>query len=449
MITSKKFLNSYLRVLKKEILDENGVFIKNLKKSLNSKNPYLILIDFFFLIHPIPRIIFRSFFRKKLSTQRIYNRNRVHLDQDDIGLISITHAGRSGSYVISNIFDNHSQIISLPPTPCFYEGPIELIKIIQRINFSSLKIFKKNKTFKRWWQNLLINFISENYKGLFSFGLNPSEDTGIIEFKNKNQIQNIKDNSWELMVFRENITKLILDFKNIPSPKELTLLIHYAYYQTLGIKFDKKKIKYIAWQRHRETDNFDVYLLNKYFKKIVFITPIRHPVCSLDSLIYSKQRVKESIDIVHYINLFLRLTNHSYPKEVGSQIFLRFEDLHEKSKEVITAIASILNIELKESLFKTTLNGKPYYFSSGNKLITGFNNNIFKKPIRLKALLTDDIIKIEESCKHLLKEFNYENINTNSSSLIKSIEDNEIKIFKRLNNKRTLVLGSKNYPFSS
>ena len=230
--------------------------------------------------------------------------------------------------------------------------------------------------------------------------------------------------------------------------KEITILIHHAYYKTLGINFDKDKIKYIAWQRHRPTNNFDVYLLNKYFKKIIFVTPIRHPSTSLDALIYSKQTCKQSIKIENFIEAFLSTTVHSYPKEVGLQIYLRFEDLHDKSNEVISALASLLDIDKENSLFQTTLNGKPYFFTSGNKLITGFNKNIFNKPIRLKALLSDDIKKIEESCKKLLKEFNYVKIGDLNLEKNKNSEENIIKIIKKKDKKRILILGSTIYPLN-
>ena len=370
------------------------------------------------------------------------NSKKKSLDKNDIGLISITYAGRSGSYLMSNIFDSHSQIISLPPSPCFYEGPIELIKVFQRISFASVYIFKGTKIYRQWWQNLLINFITENFKSLLTFGTNLSVDIGM----NKPDKKVSEKKLWEFISFKENVKKLILQFDKVPNPKELTLLIHFAYYETLGIKYNKQRIKYISWQRHRDTDYFDTYLLNKYFKNIFFITPIRHPVCSLDSLIYSKQTIMDSCILNEAINLFLKNTNHSYYKEVGSQIFIRFEDIHDKSIEVISSLASILKIEIEESLFKTTFNGKPYFFLSGKKLITGFNKNIFDMPIRLKALLEEDIFEIEKRCKHIFKEFNYNSIGNSIKNLDKISIENPIKIVKSNAKKRILVLGTKAYP---
>ncbi len=442
MISLKSYLNSRSKVLRNSIFDENGIILKIFYQSIYSKNIYNIFTNFLFLIHPIPRVFYRSLFRNKLSNKRIINQKKKYSDKDNIGLISITHAGRSGSYLMSNILDSHSQIISLPPSPCFYEGPIELIKVFQRISFASFYIFKGTKMYQKWWQNFLINFISENYKSLFTFGTNLSEDIGINEGKEKVS----KKNLWEFIAFKENVKRLILEFDNIPNPKELTLLIHFAYYETLGIKYKKQEIKYISWQRHRETNFFDTYLLNEYFKNIIFITPIRHPVCSLDSLIYSKQTFKESSNLNEVINLFLKNTNHSYYREVGSQIFIRFEDLHEKSRDVISSLASILKIKKEESLFKTTLNGKPYFFKSGNKLITGFNKNIFNKSVKLKALLEEDILKIEKRCKHIYKEFNYKNFVDSRKSSINFTDINKIKILKRKAKKRILVLGSKVFP---
>ena len=140
-----------------------------------------------------------------------------------IGLISITFAGRSGSILLSNILDGHSQIISLPPVYSFFEGPLEIIKLMQRIEFSSLKVFKRFKFYRLWWQKLLISFISETYKDLFSFDTVESKETGkfgLIETSVQTDQKSL-NNSHKLELFKANISKLIFELKKVTSPKDL------------------------------------------------------------------------------------------------------------------------------------------------------------------------------------------------------------------------------------
>ena len=365
-----------------------------------------------------------------------------------MGLISINYAGRSGSYVISNIFDGHSQVISLPPSPCFFDGPIDLIKLIERIKFSSYFVFGKRTFFRRWWQSLLLEYISKTFKDLLIFGNNHPNDTDILnESSNPSSKEDkfsLKSIDYEFNTYRENIKKLIEEHKTLPSAKQLLLIVHYAYLETKGLKYDKSKIKYIAWQRHRQTDYFDVKLLHRNFNKLIFITPVRHPVTSLDALIFHNQNFNQSSYELNKCEQLFGIPLHSSFKEVGSQIFLRFEDMHENSKEVISSLANLLNIEDQACLYETTVNEKPYFFISGKKLITGFNPNIFNQAIKLKSLLSEDIRIIEQRCNSIFKEFNYKELSSNKNNAKNQyyspktfdgeLNQNKIKIFKKKNN---------------
>ena len=177
--------NKYINLIKKEIFDEKGIFIRLIKKSIKKLYFRKIFLYLLFLVYPLFFILYRNLYKrnKNFFTKRIL-KDYKRKDYDSINLIAITHAGRSGSYLMSNIFDTHSQIISLPPSPCFYYGPLEIIKILKRIKFSSFFVFYNSKFFRKWWKEILEKFIIEKYSDIFLFGTNHKGDTGIVEKEN-------------------------------------------------------------------------------------------------------------------------------------------------------------------------------------------------------------------------------------------------------------------------
>ena len=438
--------NQYFNLIKKEIFDEKGIFIRLINKSIKRLYFRKIILYILFLAYPLFFIIKRNLFRrnKNFFTKKILKEsNRV--DSDSIGLIAITHAGRSGSYLMSNIFDSHSQIISLPPAPCFYYGPIEIIKILERINFSSFLFFHNSKFFRKWWKEILEKFINEKFSDIFLFGTNHKGDTGIVE--KENILDNESFIEWEIKSFQKNVRDLLTAFENLPSPKQLIFLIYEAYYMSKGLELDKSKLKYICWQLHFTSDEYDFILLKKYFKNIFLITPVRHPVISMDSMNYAKVQSSQKINYKADLDNLIKAINPNYMNILFQHILIRFEDLHANTKEVLEYLAKVLNISIEENFFKTTIGGKPFFFRSKNKLISGFNQNIFDNSINLKTLLQEDIKNLEKKCSHIMQEFNYSTIAIKSLKKTKKQGSvNKIKKYEYKKINRILIVGSKIFP---
>ena len=93
------------------------------------------------------------------------------------------------------------------------------------------------------------------------------------------------------------------------------------------------------------------------------------------------------------------------------------------------------------------IGGKPFFFRSKNKLISGFNQNIFDNSINLKTLLQEDIKNLEKKCFHIMKEFNYSTLSINSLKLNKKQgRVNKIKKYEYKKINRILIVGSKIFP---
>ena len=439
-------LNNYFNIIKKEIFDEKGIFIRLIKKNIKKFNFKKTFLYLFFLAYPLFFIINRSLLRryKTFYPKKFFAESKVKKN-NSIDLIAITHAGRSGSYLISNILDSHSQIISLPPSPCFYYGPVEIIKILERIKFSSLFFLNNFKFYRNWWIEILENFIFEKYSEIYLFGSINKSFKGIVEKKDNLDSESFIE--WEIKSFQKNVRDFLSNFQNPPTPKQLIFLIYEAYYTSKGIELDKSKIKYICWQRHYYTEEYDFILLKKYFNNIFLITPVRHPVISLDSLIFANLQSSQKINYKADIDKLIKAINPNYMNYLFKHILIRFEDIHSNTKEVIGYLTKVLNIDIEESLFKTTVAGKVFFFRSKNKLISGFNQNIFKSSINLKSLLREDILNLEKKCSNIMKEFNYSSFFTERSKEIKKQrKKNKIKKYEFKNASRIYILGSKIFP---
>ena len=100
-----------------------------------------------------------------------------------------------------------------------------------------------------------------------------------------------------------------------------------------GLELDKSKLKYICWQLHFTSDEYDFILLKKYFKNIFLITPVRHPVISMDSMNYAKVQSSQKINYKADLDNLIKAINPNYMNILFQHILIRFEDLHANTKE--------------------------------------------------------------------------------------------------------------------
>lgn len=321
-----------------------------------------------------------------------------------MNLILVSPHGRSGSLFMQSLFDQHSEVFSLPtffyyPKWKYHNSTIDCINNFIRIYPD---IFNLSEGF--------LGVVGKNVTSLF--GKNGNEN--ITVSKNK-FISNAKN------IFKDQLKSGI-------SRKNFIEGIHSAYLQTLG--YESKKIKFILLHLHKYEDNAHYLALEDYpnLKYIAMIRDPREDWLSWKKVIYIRYPFSKILP--YRYNLYTNIKRYKYDiynllkfsrKINFNQVkIIDLNRLHILQEEGMRDLCKWLKIDFTEILMKSTFLGKLWHGNAANrKSITGFNSQ--KAKFNWPQMLSKyEIEFIEIELRKELIKLNYKLTNNKNNQILKN-----------------------------
>jgi len=318
-------------------------------------------------------------------------------------LFYIVGFGRSGMDFLQSLFDRHPEISQFPGY----------------FSFHKFLLLIKNKKKPKDIAKTFIN----KYKKFFDSRINTIERHNALGVK-KNDFFVINKNE-----FTKNFVRL--SGKNDLDKKSILINLHLSYSLACGQK--AHLIKAIIINVHqiyhfKELDSFD--------HEVIFM--IRHPISSLSSgikhwLKFDKNNVTTWFFYFQIERIFLALKKCIQAKKIVHVI--KLSDLHKKNKIIMKDLTKIMNIKFKQSLTKSTYNGKLWW---GDKLsdkdLSGVNKK-FTENYDDNFFFNKDIQCIEYYLRPFMKKYRFDSFSNNlkKNKLIKFLPlRSEIIIWKNM-----------------
>jgi hypothetical protein len=287
--------------------------------------------------------------------------------------------GRSGSFLLGSLLDNHSEVICPPPRSLLSFFSILLNFLIERKSNLSEKI--------------LLDFVEREFPNLFKvdaknprLGADHYGDHGVV-------LEAYQD------AFRRGLLALFrrgeVNFHNLCS------LFQAAYAYALGQELSVPNPVAI-WQAHSPMTSDEYKALHSVLPDVRFVTMVRRPEKTLDSHLHHTH--KEACPKEPEWILLNRLVHHlmiddAVPPELADRYrAVRFEDIHAATEPTMRALAEWLGIGWEPCLLESTIDGKEFTFGSHGKEKKGTDPNQ-AKDIKTKRLWALDRWK----CRFLLE----------------------------------------------
>jgi hypothetical protein len=337
----------------------------------------------------------------------------------NIKIILIQNFLSSGTTLLHSILDNHPEVLQLPG--------------LRARNLVSFWINNKKRK-----KNIFINtFINENNSWFV---------------KTKNELWEAETIS--LLRFKLNLTKLLNNHENF---KCFILAVHQAYYVSKLKNFGKlKNYKVLVFPIHSLDKKYHKIFIDN-FSDIFYIFCIRNPYVLFNSginhlwylLAVRKKKFLINSQIILLISQFfldLNLRNGiskfyslKTPYKINKCIYLKNEDIHNKTKFTLKLLCKKINIKYNQSLLKTTFGGKIWSNRNESKNISGIGKHNIKKKIIAFDNIYFELINFKFN--NFLKKFKYKKILINKKFLlfrlifvISKLERNSFKCFFQQNN---------------
>lgn len=288
-------------------------------------------------------------------------------------IAAICYAGRSGSYLLSNLFDGHSSLLSCPPH-ALHNSPFTLYNILKYIVERRISDL-----------DTMISLIVQNHPLLF-------KDANHEEFLGKPYanipvgVNKEKFISNALVILNSHIKKY--DSFGV---QDLFVLVHWAY-ESCKENCNFPKNPSIIWQRHLPLSEKQGRFLKTEFDSFLTLTCVRRLECAIDSHlvhhIYEKPKgTKEEVFklILHQFCSSIQKKNAGYP-----QFAIKFEDLHLNTRNVMQKLSDLIGVSYEKIFEETTLDREPFYFYKNGEMITGTNKTLPTKSV-LKVLTQADV----------------------------------------------------------
>ena len=274
-------------------------------------------------------------------------------------IVCITYSGRSGSYLLSNLLDGHSNLLSCPPHSLHY-APFKIHNLLQ--------VLLKNQ--KLTIENIVTE-ISNSHPFLFKCAKHHLM---------LGEVYKSKSVGVEKKEFCANLVKLLKynnEKYNQITVRDIFIAIHWAYCLCIPNYNNSEKTS-IIWQQHIPLDNHQSKFLEATFPELVFLTAIRRLENSLDSHLkhhfFEKPNATEDKMFSNILNQFI--LSISKNQTSVSQYAIKFEDIHLKTEMVGKKLCQFLEIPFESVLKKTTLDKETFQFSKNGKTISGFNPSL-------------------------------------------------------------------------
>jgi hypothetical protein len=272
-------------------------------------------------------------------------------------IVSISFYGRSGSYLLQGLLDNHPQIISVPPH--------SLKRIIE---FMGSPEFAETDDVRQ-----LVEMFAANYPFLFQ-ETDHGEDWPAIAETETIGVPHVR--------FKDILAQILTELH--PKHQEPSLFfraVHSAYHFALGK--DLSQVKVIAWQKHSPfaSDEDRQYAIDK-IKNIKFLVPVRRPEVALSSMFESRNMVPGFKATIREVDINIDQITiggvvHEAFDPIGAAV--RFEDMHSNTEKVMRAVAKWIGVDWNQTMLEPTIDGKEMLFYKKGKILRGLNRNIEKE----------------------------------------------------------------------
>jgi hypothetical protein len=317
----------------------------------------------YLLFFLLKNYLFKSFF---------FNKKIEIIDKD---LVLIGQIQRSGATLLSQLFDDHSELLNYPSELILTEPKYDWSK---NLNFSTIE---QNPALKQ-------NIITQNYEKLSKGKIDHKTRNKFIfnPFIEKKIIKSIKTND-----LRSNFNAYFTAFFN-------------AFINYNNNKNNKKKFITAFLPRFIMIDeNIDLFF--QIYPNGKLINIIRDP---RSWLISAKNHSRSYEDTVASLELWKKSCENSlkYKNKYKNKIFLiKFDDLIKNTEMTMRKICSKININFEESLLPPTFNGKLINSDSSFKSVTG---KVDKSVLQTKTknfILSNNDIKIIETYESWFQDF--------------------------------------------
>jgi len=291
--------------------------------------------------------------------------------------IFILGAHKSGTTLLRNLLDGHSELFVIPMEP----HPFQMLNkwLLYELRSTSPKNISYNQAKKNLLKLILHLSKTKDQKG-----------GGIVSDK------------WDLKIFEKELFS-----QNVENLKEFieqyVQAIHYSIFKTkpsAELRFVEKSV----------TNTEYAIELYKYFPNSKFIHVVRNPYANLVSIRKYKSKsklpfLKAAINTLVNSHYFL----HRNREIIDNYMIIKYEDLVENLDKSMQHVSEFLQIKNEEILFKPTSLAEPWL---GNSVYDKKSFGVYNASLeKWKTEIADiEIYLINKFMNYFLSEFNYSSI---------------------------------------
>ncbi len=323
--------------------------------------------------------------------------------------VGIVYWGRSGSILLHSLLDSHPDVLSCNAYFWMYSSQMD--EFLASNHGSCLE--------------RLLTFICESFPYLFEHW--PTFFPEMFRGPNRD-LRFGTDRDRFIVFFREYLSHFPkgTPFCELPAGQTIHSFvlqaIHVAYAMAQGQALDSQNPT-IVWQTHFwQADYF-----RERFPNIRMLSAVRHPLRGYDSW-QLRGYVDEKVPpfwFYHTVRFRQMMEFMKVPADLADRCrAIRFEDIHNRTEEVMRSLASWLNIRWNECLLKSTFDGEPYWGVKGgcthrikageiapiDVLVTG-TRQFDESKMELKYLGIIDSLRMKTFCEEAFENWGYESSN--------------------------------------
>ncbi|MBH67808.1 MAG: hypothetical protein CMM58_05590 [Rhodospirillaceae bacterium] len=358
--------------------------------------------------------------------------------------VVVTFAGRSGSFLLQNLLDYHSQVLS-HPSECLNKLPHYIYDLF--VNNESKALLNENKEpFAALALSAdeiasFVRQITEIVPEIFTDLLQNDDplaklftDSNRAAWGYSHEFDHLGDTHEDLS-FNEKVEKMGVDREVFIRIAQEILGEHMASYQILlpsdvfsliifSYNLAKNNRSFpvdpvIVWQKHLCVWEHEIPRVEATVPNPLYITTVRCPHEALDSHLAHYVRLgdknpfnpfKTKAEAYYWlVNNFVQ-SIRTKPLQ-GPQYGIRFEDMHRKTESVMAEVCQLAGISWEPILGSTTLNGEVMEFTTYRNhkkvVLTGVNKDL-KPRAAFETLSSDDILLLKILFARFYKQYDYE-----------------------------------------
>ncbi|MEO5374861.1 MAG: sulfotransferase [Alphaproteobacteria bacterium] len=303
-------------------------------------------------------------------------------------VVVIVPVFRSGSYLLSNLFDNHPEVLSVPPHAMhfFFHDIKQWSDLVadKDVSIGDFKLFVEKR----------FEFLFREADHVKRYSSAPPGTTMVAGVPRERFMAHFGD-----------ILERLVD-RDAANVGNLFRAIHIAYAAAIPRRIESPA-PIIVWQKHLPISDDEGALIRDSIGEATFLVTVRTPHVGFNAH-YQHFIENESTLFDHLPLRALRVNLHAmrrsrYP---GPAYAVRFEDLHTRTEPLMRALARHLGIAWDPVLLKTTLDGETFYFPTAKGFITGTNPNVVQQR-KTRYVSSLDIIRWRHGFAERYRDWGY------------------------------------------